>query len=301
MLTGGSLVDITDEALVQQVKTADVFAETEPTQKQRIIRALRRAGFVVGYMGDGINDVSAMKAADVSISVDSAVDVAKESADIVLLEKDLKILKDGIAEGRKTFINTMKYIFITSSANLGNMVSMAIASIYLPFLPLLPKQILLTNFLTDTPAMTLPADKVDPLSISRPVKWDISSIRKFMLFFGLQSSLFDFITFVVLIALFKSSGPLFQTSWFVESVVTEIMILLIIRTTKPVLKSSPGIILLATSSCVIAITCILPYVGSGRLLGFEPLPLPVVLAMAAITIAYAISAEMTKKAFFKKA
>lgn len=203
VLTGTQLKQLSDEALVQRVTDINVFAETEPNQKERIIRALRKSGAVVGYIGDGINDVSAMKSADVSISVDGAVDVAKETADIVLLEKDLDILKEGIDEGRKTFANTMKYVFITSSANFGNMFSMAIASVFLPFLPLLPTQILLTNFLTDLPAMALPHDRVEKERILKPSRWDTKSIRNFMIVFGIESSFFDIITFITLLWFFS--------------------------------------------------------------------------------------------------
>ncbi len=300
VITGGQLKQLSDEALVQRVPDVNVFAETEPNQKERIIRALRKSGAVVGYIGDGINDVSAMKSADVSISVDGAVDVAKETADIVLLEKDLDILKEGIDEGRKTFANTMKYVFITSSANFGNMFSMAIASVFLPFLPLLPTQILLTNFLTDLPAMALPHDRVESERIQKPARWNTKSIRNFMIVFGLESSIFDVVTFVTLLWVFHSTPDLFRTGWFIESVATEVMILLIIRTHLPVWKSVPGRGLMITSTIVLAITFLLPYLPLADDLGLRPLTAEVALALVAITTVYCVTAEFSKQAFFKK-
>ena len=199
---------MSDEALLQRVNDVDVFAEVEPNQKERIILALQKAGNVVGYIGDGINDASALHAADVGISVDSAVDVAKEAADIVLLEKDLGVLVQGVREGRTTFANTLKYVFMATSANFGNMFSMAGASLFLPFLPLLPKQILLTNLLTDFPEMTIATDSVDHEMVDQPRRWDIGFIRKFMLTFGLVSSVFDYLTFgALLLCSARDTGP----------------------------------------------------------------------------------------------
>ncbi|HXB93172.1 MAG TPA: magnesium-translocating P-type ATPase, partial [Puia sp.] len=219
ILTGAQIRLMTDDALRNQVVKADIFAEVEPNQKERIILFLKKAGNVVGFMGDGINDAPALHTADVGISVDSAVDVAKEAADIVLLEQDLAVLADGIMIGRKTFTNTMKYIFMATSANFGNMFSMAGASLFLPFLPLLPKQILLTNLLTDFPEMTIATDRVDAVSVERPHRWDIKFIQRFMLIFGLLSSVFDYLTFGVLLYFMKAGEKVFQTGWFVESVV----------------------------------------------------------------------------------
>ena len=195
LITGPELQKTSGRALLQKVNEVDIFAEVEPNQKERIILALRKAGNVVGYMGDGINDVSALHAADVAISVDQAVDVAKEAADIVLLEKDLKVLAQGIGEGRTTFANTLKYVFMATSANFGNMFSMAGASLFLPFLPLLPKQILLTNLLTDFPELTIATDRVDPEMVEKPRRWNIRFIRNFMITFGLISSIFDYLDF----------------------------------------------------------------------------------------------------------
>jgi Mg2+-importing ATPase len=233
LLTGPELQQISDEALLRQIGRTQIFAEVEPNQKQRILTAMRKAGHVVGFMGDGINDASALHTADVSISVDSAVDVAKEAADIVLLEKDLGVLVQGIEAGRVTFANTLKYVFIATSANFGNMFSMAGASLFLPFLPLPPKQILLTNLLTDLQEMTIATDCVDPELVERPRRWNIRFIRKFMLVFGLLSSIFDFLTFGALLFILRANPEQFRTGWFQESVISAAMIVLVIRSRKP--------------------------------------------------------------------
>ena len=233
ILTGPDLRQMSDEALLRQVNEADVFAEVEPNQKERIILALKKARNVVGYMGDGINDASALHAADVGISVDSAVDVAKDAADIVLLEKNLAVLVQGVREGRTTFANTLKYVFMATSANFGNMFSMAGASLFLPFLPLLPKQILLTNLLTDFPEMTIATDNVDKELVEKPRKWDIKFIKRFMIIFGLLSSVFDYITFAVLLYILKAGPEVFRTGWFIESVLSASFVVFVIRTRKP--------------------------------------------------------------------
>ena len=227
-------------ALLKRVVDVDVFAEIEPNQKERIILALKKAGNVVGYMGDGINDASALHAADVGISVESAVDVAKEAADIVLLEKDLGVLVQGVREGRTTFANTLKYVFMATSANFGNMFSMAGVSLFLPFLPLLPKQILLTNLLTDFPEMTIATDRVDNEMVDYPRRWDIKAIRKFMMTFGLVSSVFDYLTFGALLLILHATQDQFRTGWFLESVISASLIVLVIRSRKPFFKSRPS-------------------------------------------------------------
>ena len=300
IITGNDLRAMSDEALAMKVKEVDVFVETEPNQKERLVRAMQKAGNVVGYIGDGINDASALKAADVGISVDTAVDVAKETADIVLLEKDLEVLHDGILEGRKTFINTLKYVFITTSANFGNMISVAATSLFLPFLPLLPKQILLLNLLSDLPAMAISSDSVDAEQLTRPRKWDTKLIQKFMIVFGIESSLFDLLTFGVLLWFFKTSPERFQTGWFLESVATEILILLVIRTQRTFLKSKPGKHLLYAVLFVGTVTIILPYLPFADFLGLSPLPLPMVAGMISIALLYALVAEFTKHYFFKR-
>lgn len=301
ILTGADLHRMSDEALRRQVNEVDLFAEVEPNQKERIIVALKKTGNVVGYMGDGINDASALHAADVGISVDSAVDVAKDAADIVLLEKGLDVLLQGIQTGRMTFANTLKYVFMAVSANFGNMFSMAGASLFLPFLPLLPKQILLTNFLTDFPEMTIARDNVDREMVEKPRRWNIQFIRNFMVVFGLLSSIFDYLTFGVLILLLHASPQLFRTGWFLESVVSAAMVVLIIRTRKPFFRSKPGKYLLTVTLLIIGITLLLPYLPNfNKLLGFTPLPASFLAWMALIVVLYIIAAEVTKKIFYAK-
>ena len=287
-----------DNALVAAEQT-DIFAEVEPNQKERIIRALRKGGHVVGYMGDGINDAPALHAADVSISVQGAVDVAKEAADIVLLEPDLAVLEAGVREGRRTFANTLKYVFMATSANFGNMFSMAGASLLLPFLPLLPTQILLTNLLTDLPELTISSDRVDADWIERPRRWDIGIIRRFMLTFGLVSSVFDYLTFGVLLWLLRAEPAEFRTGWFVESVVSATLIVLVVRTRGSFLRSRPGRALLITTLSVAAATLAIPYTPLGTAFDFVPLP-PIFLGlMGLIVLGYVASAELAKRWFYR--
>jgi P-type Mg2+ transporter len=300
IVTGSELRQISDVALVQRAANAQVFAEVEPNQKERIILALKRAGNVVGYMGDGINDASALHAADVGISVANAVDVAKEAADIVLLEKDLAVLEKGVREGRVTFANTLKYIFMATSANFGNMFSMAGASLFLPFLPLLPTQILLTNLLTDLPEMTIATDSVDADAIEQPRRWDIHFIRRFMVVFGIVSSLFDYLTFGVLILLLHATPAQFRTGWFIESVVSASLIVLVVRTRKPFFKSRPGKYLLLATFLVVALTLVLPLTPVARVFEFTPLPLKFVPLLAVIVALYVFCAELTKAWFYKR-
>ena len=277
----------------------DVFAEVEPNQKERLIRALQRAGHVVGYMGDGINDAPALHAADVSLSVQGAVDVAKEAAEIVLLDNDLAILSAGIREGRRTFANTLKYVFMATSANFGNMFSMAGASLLLPFLPLLPKQILLTNLLTDLPEMTIAGDRVDADWIDRPRRWDIGFIQRFMLTFGLVSSLFDYLTFALLLWFLKSDAAQFRTGWFLESVVSAASIVLVVRTHRPMLSSKPSRSLALATVVVIILTLLLPQTPLGRLFNFVPLPPVFLVLLGGILVAYIVSAELVKRWFYR--
>jgi Mg2+-importing ATPase len=300
IISGAELQALSDEALARKAQIMDIFAEIEPSQKERIVRALQKRGHVVGYLGDGINDASAIKAADVGISVHNAVDVAKESADLILLEKGLDVILEGIAEGRKTYLNTLKYIFITISANFGNMFSMAGASIFLPFMPLLPAQILLTNFVTDLPALAIASDNVDREMLRKPRRWDNKLIRNFMLLFGLESSLFDFITFGVLLLFFKAGPESFRTGWFIETVITEIAILLVIRTRRTFFKSKLSAMLMGISAFVVVGVIILPYLPFARAIGFTPLPITVVAAMIAIALVYAMVGEISKKWLFRK-
>ncbi|SDL08448.1 Mg2+-importing ATPase [Maridesulfovibrio ferrireducens] len=299
ILTGAEINQMRDEALVQRVRGVNIFAEIEPNQKEDIVLALKQAGEVVGYMGDGINDASALRAADVGISVDSAVDVAKETADIVLLEKDLGVLEHGVIEGRKTFANTLKYVFMATSANFGNMFSMAGASLFLPFLPLLPKQVLLTNLFTDLPEMTIATDNVDQSNIDRPKRWDIKFIKKFMIVFGIVSSVFDFMTFGVLLYILDASPEEFRTGWFLESIVSATMIVLVIRTRLPFYKSKPGKYLVRATLAVIALVHVLPYSPIAPILGFKPLPVSFLVAMWIIVALYVVGAEYAKKLFYR--
>ncbi len=300
VLTGPELRLLSDDALPVRAQEADIFAEVEPNQKERIIRALRKAGHVVGYMGDGINDAPALHAADVSLSVQEAVDVAKEAADIVLLERDLAVLEAGVREGRRTFANTLKYVFIATSANFGNMFSMAGASLFLPFLPLLPKQILLMNLLTDVPEMAIATDHVDPEWIARPRRWDVAFIRRFMLVFGSLSSLFDYCTFGALLFLLGAGTAEFRTGWFVESVLSASLIVLVIRTRGPFFRARPGRALVRATLAVAALTLALPFTRLAPLLGFVPLPASFVPVLGAILLAYVASAEGVKRVFYRR-
>jgi len=299
ILTGDDLRRMSDAALMQKASNTDVFAEIEPNQKERIILALKKSGNVVGYMGDGINDATALHTADIGISVATAVDVAKEAADIVLLNNDLEVLISGVKEGRITFANTMKYIFMATSANFGNMFSMAGASIFLPFLPLLPRQILLTNLLTDFPGMAISADNVDEQLVRLPRKWDIVFIRKFMLVFGILSSLFDFITFGVLWFILHAKEQEFQTGWFVESVVSATLIVLVVRTRKLFFRSNPGKYLLTGTLAVALFTLILPLLPFARIFSFVPLPFHFYIAVLFIVAGYICMAEIMKKIFYQ--
>ena len=300
ILTGPDLNQLSDAALLNRVASVDVFAEIEPNQKERIILALRKAGNVVGYMGDGINDASALHVADVGISVDSAVDVAKDAADIVLLEKNLGVLVDGVREGRTTFANTLKYVFMATSANFGNMFSMAGVSLILPFLPLLPKQILLTNLMTDFPEMTIATDRVDNAMIDHPRRWDIKAIRQFMITFGIVSSVFDFVTFGVLLLVLHATQVQFRTGWFLESVVSASLIVLVIRTRQPFFRSRPGKYLLMATLSIVAVTVILPFTPLAGIFGFSPLPVSFLLLIGVVVLLYVITAELVKMVFYKK-
>jgi Mg2+-importing ATPase len=300
LLTGQDLHEMSDEALLKRVNEVDVFAEVEPNHKERIILALKKTGHVVGYMGDGINDASALHTADVGISVDSAVDVAKEAADIVLLEKNLDVLIQGVREGRRTFANTLKYVFMASSANFGNMFSMAGASLFLPFLPMLPKQILLTNLLTDFPEMTIATDRVDREMVEKPRRWDIKFIRSFMFTFGPVSSVFDFLTFGVLFFILHAQPDQFRTGWFLESVISASVIVLVIRTRRSFFKSRPGRHLLIATLLILGVTLFFPFTPLGQLFGFNPLPVSFLLLLGIIVILYIMGAEMAKKLFYKR-
>ena len=300
ILSASDLEKMSDMALVSSVNNVDAFAEVEPNEKERIIVALKKAGNVTGFMGDGINDASALHAADVSISVDSAVDVAKEAADIVLMEKDLSVLSAGIRAGRTTFSNTLKYVFMAASANFGNMFSMAAASLFLPFLPLLPVQILLMNLMTDLPEMAIATDSVDAEMVAMPRRWDIKSIRNFMLVFGLLSSVFDFVTFGVLLLLMNATMPEFRAGWFMESVVSAAMVVMVIRTRRPFYKSRPGKYLLLLTVLVCVAALVFPYTPLGAFFQFVYPPAWVIPVILGIVVLYVSGAEITKKIFYKK-
>lgn len=300
MLTGEELGGLCDEALWHRAPLTDLFVEIDPQQKERIVRALQHTGHTVGYLGDGINDAPALHTADVGISVDGAVDVARESADIVLLSRDLDVLRAGIEGGRRTFANTLKYISIATSANFGNMVSMALITPLLPFLPLAPKQILLNNFLSDIPSIAISTDNVDEDDVAHPQRWDIGHIQRFMLVFGLISSMFDALTFVVLLLLFEANEVVFQTSWFVISLLTQLTVVLVLRTRRPLMRSRPGQ-LLFLSTVVLAVTAIsLPFVPAiAAIFGFLPLSLPLMSAIAVIVMGYVVATEAVKVWFFR--
>jgi len=300
IITGHDLRTFSHEALRQRAREADVFAEVEPNQKEQIIRALQQSGAVVGYMGDGINDASALHAADVGISVASAVDVAREAAQVVLLKQDLGVLVQGVREGRRTFSNTLKYIFFAIAANFGYMFSLAVASLFLPFDPLLASQILLVNLLADFPAMALATDSVDPEQIERPRRWDVGFILRFMISFGFASSIFDFITFGAILVTFGSADhELFRTGWFVESTLTGLIILQVIRTQRPFFLSRPGTLFLAVQAVVAVIVVALPFSSLAGSLGFVPLPPRMMVIIFVITLLYGIGMEGIKWVFYK--
>jgi P-type Mg2+ transporter len=300
VLTGKQLDELHNEALWHAAERTTLFAEVDPNQKERIILALQKMGHVVGYMGDGINDAPALYAADVGISVDTAVDVAKDAADFVLLKQDLGILKEGIDEGRITFANTLKYIMTTISANFGNMFSMAGASVLLPFLPLLAPQILLNNFLSDIPGTTIANDNVDAEWVAKPRRWDTIFIRNYMILFGLVSSVFDFATFGILLFIFHASPEEFRTGWFIESLLTELVIALVVRTRHVFFRSRPGNLLLVSTIAVIVLAIILPYLPINTLFGFIPLPIPLLFAVLGLTLFYVLATEIAKKYFYAK-
>jgi len=299
MLTGDALTKLDNEALWHAAPSTSLFAEIDPQQKARIVRALQRTGHSVVYLGDGINDAPALHAADVGISVEQAVDVARESADIILLRRDLDVLRTGVEYGRRTFANTLKYISITTSANFGNMISMAIAAPLLPFLPLVAKQILLNNFLSDLPSMAISTDRVDPERVTYPQRWDIAQIRRYMIVFGLVSSIFDLLTFAALHLLFRAGEATFQTTWFVVSLLTELGVVLVLRTRGPAWRSRPSTLLLWTTLAATAFTLAIPFLGSGsRLFGFVPLSTVEMGAIVGMVVTYLGATEMTKRWFF---
>jgi Mg2+-importing ATPase len=299
VLTGRQLDELHDEALWAAAEKTDLFVEVDPNQKERIILSLKKMGHVVGFLGDGVNDAPAMHAADTSLSVEQAVDVAREAADFVLLERGVDVIRRGIEEGRNTFANTLKYVLMTTSANLGNMVSMAAASLFLPFLPLTAGQILLNNFLSDIPAVGIADDAVDPELVERPRRWDTRFIGRYMVEFGVLSSVFDFLTFGALLGIFHATPEVFRTSWFVESLLTELVVALVMRTRRPFFQSRPGRLLMTSTMALIPIAFAIPYAPFADLFGFVPLPAILVATIALITVLYVAATELQKKWFYR--
>jgi Mg2+-importing ATPase len=300
-ITGSELETLTDDEVAAIARSHTIFARISPEQKSRLISLLRRSGQSVGFLGDGVNDALALHAADVGISVDTATDVAKDAADVVLLEKDLGVLAEGVAEGRRIFANTIKYVLMGTSSNFGNMFSAAAASAFLPFLPMLPSQILLNNVLYDSSQLAIPSDRVDDEQLRAPAHWDISFIRRFMLIFGPISSLFDFLTFGLMLGVLHAGPVEFRTGWFVESLATQTLIIFAIRTRRvPFLQSRPGGVLTAATACVVATGVILTISPLAAGLGFTPLPWQFFAALAALTAGYLVLVEVTKKTFYSE-
>jgi Mg2+-importing ATPase len=300
VLTGAEIAQMDDQALQARVEATTLFCRVTPAQKNRIILALKHRGHVVGYLGDGINDAPSLHSADVGLSVDSAVDVAKEAAALILLEHDLGVLHDGVLEGRRTFGNIMKYIMMGTSSNFGNMFSMAGASLVLPFLPMLPMQILLNNFLYDVSEIPIPLDSVDADYLSRPRHWDMHFIRNFMMIVGPVSSLFDFLTFFILLRVLHAGEALFHTGWFVESLATQVLVIFIIRTRGNPLRSRPSPVLAVTSLVVVAVAILLPVTPLGAHLGFVPPPPTFFPILAAMVVVYLVSVEGVKRWFYRR-
>ena len=299
VLTGQEITLLNDHALQARVDAVNLFCRVNPAQKNRVILALKARGRVVGYLGDGINDAPALHSADVSLSVNTAVDVAKEAADLILLKRDLQVLHDGVIEGRRTFANIRKYIMMGTSSNFGNMFSMAAASVFLPFLPMLPTQILLNNVLYDLSEVAIPLDHVDAEEIRGPQAWDMAFIRNFMWIIGPVSSLFDFLTFFVLLAVLEANEMLFQTGWFVESLATQVLVIFVIRTRRNPLSSRPHAALVATSLAVVVVALILPFTGLGHYFGFQAPPAEFLVILTALVVAYLGIVEAAKRMFYR--
>ena len=299
VITGREIAQMDDQALRARVETANLFCRVNPSQKDRVILALKARGHVVGYLGDGINDAPSLHSADVGISVDSAVDVAKEAADIILLEQDLQVLHHGVIEGRRTFANILKYIMMGTSSNFGNMFSMAGASLFLPFLPMLPTQILLNNILYDISEVPIPLDEVDSEQVKGPRVLDMTFIRNFMLVIGPISSIFDFLTFYVMLVVLEANEMLFQTGWFVESLMTQVLVIFIIRTRGNPFKSRAHPVLTFTSLAVVTVAAVLPFTPLGTYFGFVPPPVKFYVILAVMVIVYLAVVEAAKRAFYR--
>ncbi|MFZ4632369.1 MAG: magnesium-translocating P-type ATPase [Patescibacteria group bacterium] len=303
IITGDELDlnNLSDDEIFKKISNATICARLSPSQKEKIIIELKRHGLVVGYLGDGINDAPSLKAADVSISVDNAVDVAKETADIILLQKGLKELMEGVIEGRKTFGNTMKYLLMCLSSNFGNMFSLIGASIFLPFFPMTASQILLNNFIYDTSQLSIPSDNVDGEYLKKPKHWDMGFIKKYMIIFGPISSVFDLLTFYILFSVFHFNVATFQAGWFIESLATQTFVIYIIRTQKiPFIQSRPSKYLTITTLAAVGLGFLLTQKGIGEFFGFSPLPWYALLTIAGLVIVYLIIVEFVKQIFYKR-
>jgi Mg2+-importing ATPase len=300
-LTGADIDALSDDELAASARTATIFARVSPEQKARIITLLRQSGGSVGFMGDGVNDALALHKADIGISVDSATDVAKDAADVVLMDKDLGVLAEGVREGRRIFANTIKYVLMGTSSNFGNMFSAATASVVLSFLPMLPGQILLNNLLYDTGQLAIPGDRVDNEQLRAPSHWNIAFIRRFMFLFGPISSVFDFATFALMLFVFDAVPGEFRAGWFIESIATQTLIIFAIRTRRvPFLRSRPSVGLLVASLGVVALGIFLPLSPVAGVLGFDPLPVPFFLALLGMIVVYLVLVEFAKQWFFAR-
>jgi len=295
LLTGGELAKLTDSALIARVQSTDLFARISPDQKTRIIRALQARGHTVGFLGDGVNDAPAIRAAEVGLSVDGASDIARSAADMILLSPDLGVIADGVEEGRRTFANIQKYVRMGTSSNFGNMLSMALASLVLPFLPLLPVQILLNNLIYDFSEIGIPFDNVDRRDLARPRAWDMSGILRFTLIMGTLSSLFDLATFVVLLKVFHANAEQFRTAWFIESMATQILVIFVIRTYGPAWASRAQAALVASSLAALAVAVALVVTPLGEIFAFVLLPWTMIWAIGGLVAVYLASAEVAKK------
>jgi Mg2+-importing ATPase len=297
-LTGAEIERLSDEALAARAEQVTVFCRVTPPQKSRIIAALRRRGHVVGYLGDGINDAPSLHTADVGFSVDTAVDVAKEAASMILLDKDLGVLVEGVREGRRTYANILKYVMMGTSSNFGNIFSMAGGALLLPFLPMLPIQILLNNLLYDFSEIAIPLDNVEDEMLAKPRRWDMAVVREFMFVLGPISSVFDFITFGLLLRVFHTGPALFHAGWFVESLITQVLVIFIIRAARP-LYNAPHPALVASSLTVAGVALWLPYTLAGQWFGFVPIPATLLGALLGVTALYLSTVYVARNWFFR--
>ena len=305
MLLGSDLDSLTDDALARAAETTDVFAKLTPDQKSRVVSVLRGNGHTVGFMGDGINDAAAMKSADIGISVDTAVDIAKESADIILLEKDLMVLEDGVLEGRKTFGNINKYIKMTASSNFGNMFSVMFASAFLPFLPMMPIHLLIQNLLYDISQTTIPFDRMDPEFLRKPRKWDASDLKRFMIYIGPISSIFDIVTYLVMWHVFGCNSPehqsLFQSGWFIEGLLSQTLIVHMIRTRKiPFIQSRATWPVIGMTTLVMVIGIVIPFTSFGASIGLQALPLSYFPWLMGILLSYCVLTQLIKNWYVRR-